>query len=116
MIKKIVLSFVGVLVLATAAGAVYVYYYPAATQSPAPAVPPAAAPDNSVVAGPVTLITSKSISVKKQDGSTVTLSIASTTKVIGGTIKTGTMVLVNPSPTDPKVAYSIIIVSPPPTQ
>lgn len=129
MIKKIVLSFVGVVVLAAAAGAAYFYYYPPLPQvAPSAAVPaaPQAVPDNQILAGPVTAISAQSIGVKKQDGTIATLRIASTTQVVlagqgsqAGTpkkvsdIKLGAMVLVTSNGSD-ATAQSIVLLPAPP--
>jgi hypothetical protein len=129
-IKKIAFSFLSLAILAVAADAAYLYYYSPAPEpnSPGPVVVPQAAPDNSVIAGPVTSITAKSISVKKQDGTTATLNIASTTQVgmagSGGQptpkkisdVKTGMMVLVTSSGSDATVAQSIVLLLAPPAQ
>jgi hypothetical protein len=124
MVRKIVWSFVGLLVLVVAAGAAYLYYYPVTptqnTPAPAPVVQQAQ-PDHSIIAGPVTALTSKSISIKTQDGSTVTLGVASTTQVSMagpggqptpktiGDVRTGTIVLVTPSRNDAAVAQLIVL-------
>jgi hypothetical protein len=130
MITKIVLSFVGVVAAVVLAGAAYFYYYPAPVQQePAVQLPPAATPDNSVVAGPVTAVSAKSISVKKQDGVVVTLSLGTSTQVTlaGAGGQTGTpkkvsdiqvnsMVLVTPDAADITAAQSVVLLPAPPVQ
>jgi hypothetical protein len=135
MIKKIVLSFVGVVVLAAVGSAAYYYYYP---DVPPPeytlntSMPPGAQlakPDNKVPAGSVSAVTTDSVTITKQDGTTATFSIASSTVILmpgqdtaapahknASDIKTGMMVLVTPSQSNAAVVQSIVVVPAPPAQ
>jgi hypothetical protein len=131
MIKKSIVSVIVLLVLVAAAAAAYLYYAPAPVSLPTTIVeqlPPAATPDNSVIAGPVTAVSASSITVKKQDGTSVSLTLATSTQIVmagdngqagtvkkAGDIKLGVMVLVTPSKSDASVALSVVLLPAPPT-
>ena len=116
MIKKIVWSFVGVLVIAVVIGLGYSY-----SIHISPLAAPIVRPDNSVAGGPISSVSASSITISKQDGTSATFSVTPSTMVIsqvaaGQTGKSvadlanGTMVLVIPSNTNPATAQSISIV------
>jgi hypothetical protein len=135
MIKKIVLSFVGIIVLAAVGAAAY-FYYGAAPSNVIPGLegsPGESAPlvqSNLVaLAGPITALSATSITIQKQDGTTATLTISPATEIWqagqeGGNkavqksvsdIKVGTMVLITPAQNDATLAQSIAILTPSPT-
>ena len=133
MIKKIVFSFIGVLVLATAVGLAYNYSYyfiPAPDslqQETAQAnATPVAQPDPSVLSGPVTAVSTSSITISTSGGSKTT-ALSSGVKVFmadgqgNHTDKTltditvGQMVLLSLAPPNKTQVDSILILPPPPT-
>ena len=104
------------------------YYLGTGAPSPEP-LPPAAMPDNNVIAGPVVSVSAQSITIAKQDGTQATLGLAESTQAImAGTdgqpgmqksasdIEPGMMVLVTPSESDASHAAFIVILPPPPMQ
>jgi hypothetical protein len=116
--KKTTLSSIIVLVLAVAAGVAYLYY-----SAPSVELPPAATPDNSVIAGPVTSISATSIAVVTPPPTTATLAVVADTSVVassGGAsvqkslsdIKVGMMVLISPA-ADGSAGFIIIVGAPP---
>lgn len=127
--KTVLIWLILVILLVFAAGA-YFYRTGRLTQLGSTNTPqsPAATPDNSVLAGPVSAVSPSSITITKQDGTSATVVIASTTQVIlsgqdgqHGTLKSvsdiaaGMMVLIT-SDQSGAPAQSILIVSPPPKQ
>lgn len=139
MIIKIALSVLGMLLLAAAVIAGYSYYDNLQNQTIADTLMRAssspvsqtteAIPDNTVLAGPVLAIASKSITLTKQDGSTAELGIASTTHIsMAGQgaeagspkkvsdITVGMKVLVTPSSTNAALAQSIVLLPASPAQ
>ncbi len=120
MLKKIAVYSVLLLFLAAAIAAAYYYYHnyltvmqPAPVASSTPVeITPVVKPDNSIIAGPVTAISSKSITVKKQDGTFATLALASTTHMVAGLAK-GTIVLVIPTDGNLTIAQSVVVVPTP---
>ena len=134
MIKKILWSLIGILVLAAAAAAAYFYYYPQVptvidSHNAPSGQPTQAVPDNTVLTGPVSVITSTSITITKQDKTAATFSIASDTPVLLATqggqagtpkkindIKVGTVVLLKTTPDDASATQWILIIPPPPVQ
>jgi hypothetical protein len=122
MIKKIVWSFVAVLVLAVVAS--LVFSYRSGVQEPDTTITHFIYTNNSVLSGAVTAISASSVTVTKQDGTSATLGITADTQVVSqvsagqtgksaSAITPGTLVLVIPSPTDASVAQTITIVPSP---
>jgi hypothetical protein len=134
MIKNMVLSFVGGVVLTVAASAAYLYFYPtapaAANIQNAPEGTVLAVPDDSVLTAPVSAVSATSISLTKQNGTTATFSLSSTTPVILaatepgkpgvpktiGDIKVGAVVMVQADKADASVAALVLILPPIPAQ
>lgn len=127
MIKKALIWTTVLLALIALSGAGY--YYLGTGAQPAAPMPPAAMPDNNVIAGPVVSASAQSITIAKQDGTQAILNFAESTQVIvAGTngqpgmqkslsdIEPGMMVLVTPSESDASVAEFIVILPPPPVQ
>jgi hypothetical protein len=127
MIKKALIWVTVLLALIALSGAGY-YYLGRGAAGPAP-LPPAAMPDNNVIAGPVVSASAQSITIAKQDGTQATIGVSGSTQVIvAGTngqpgmeksasdIEPGMMVLVTPSESDASLAVFIVILPPPPMQ
>ena len=127
MIKKALIWVTVLLALIALSGAGY-YYLGTGAPSPEP-LPPAAMPDNNVIAGPVVSASAQGVTIAKQDGTQATLSLSAQTQVIeAGTngqpgiqksasdIEPGMMVLVTPSESDASHAAFIVILPPPPMQ
>ena len=125
MIRKALIWIVALAALAAAGGAAY-FYQGMGGGERVQGAPPAATPDNNVIAGPVASVGAGSITIMKQDGTSATLSISTETKVVvagdGGPgapkkaseIKPGMMVLATPSESDASAAAFIVILPPPP--
>jgi hypothetical protein len=127
MIKKALIWITVLLALIALSGAGYYYLGTGARRSEP--LPPAAMPDNNVIAGPVVSASAQGITIAKQDGTQAILNFAESTQVIvAGTngqpgmqksvsdIEPGMMVLVTPSGSDASVAEFIVILPPPPVQ
>ena len=124
MMKKGLIWLTVLLALIALSGAAY--YYLGMREAGSEPLPPAATPDNNVIAGPVTSVGAGSITISKQDGTSATLSISTETKVVvagdGGPgapkkaseIKPGMMVLATPSESHASAAAFIVILPPPP--
>ena len=125
MIKKALIWITVLLALIALSGAGYYYLGTGARRSEP--LPPAAMPDNNVIAGPVVSASAQGITIAKQDGTQATLSISPETQIVvagegaqpgarktAGDIEPGIMVLVTPSESDASAAAFIVILPPPP--
>ena len=119
---------VGLLIIG--GGVLYAYNYTATNTAPSlvPKESYESQPDNSVLAGPVQTSSAASITITKQDGSTVTLGITPSTHIymtsasstathsaLVSDIVVGNVVIITPSIADATVADSIVIMAAPPT-
>ena len=103
------------------------YYYLGMREAGSEPLPPAATPDNNVIAGPVASVGAGSITIMKQDGTSATLGISEDTRIVAagsrgqpgapksaGDIQVGMIVLATPSESDASIAASLVLVPAPP--
>ena len=126
MIRKALIWIVALAALAAAGGAAY-FYQGMGGGERVQGAPPAATPDNNVIAGPVTSVSEASITIMKQDGTSATLGISEDTRIVAagssgqpgapksaGDIQGGMIVLATPSESDASIAASLVLVPAPP--